>query len=31
MTSRTKRLMGEGTGQPMEYEEELVHNMLTAV
>ena len=26
MTSLTKRLMGEGTGQAMEYEEELVHN-----
>ena len=26
MTSLTERLMGEGTGQAMEYEEELVHN-----
>ena len=30
MTSLTERLMGEGTGQAMEYEEELVHNMLMA-
>ena len=30
MTSLTKRLTGEGTGQAMEYEEELVHNVLTA-
>ena len=30
MTSQTKRLMGEGTRQAMEYEEELVHNLLTA-
>ena len=27
MTSLTKRLTGEGTGQVMEYEEELVHNV----
>ena len=27
MTSLTKRLTGKGTGQVMEYEEELVHNM----
>ena len=26
MTSITERLTGEGTGQVMEYEEELVHN-----
>ena len=26
MTSLTKRLTGEGTGQAMEYKEELVHN-----
>ena len=26
MTSLTERLTGEGTGQAMEYEEELVHN-----
>ena len=26
MTSLTERLMGEGTGQAMEYEEESVHN-----
>ena len=30
MTSLTERLTGEGTRQAMEYEEELVHNMLTA-
>ena len=30
MTSLTKRLTGEGTGQAMEYEEELVHNALMA-
>ena len=30
MTSLTKRLTGKGTGQAMEYEEELVHNVLTA-
>ena len=30
MTSLTKRLMGKGTGQGMEYEEELVHNAPTA-
>ena len=30
MTSLTKRLIGEGTGQAMEYEEELVHNVPTA-
>ena len=30
MTSLTKRLTGEGTGQAMEYEEELVHNVPTA-
>ena len=30
MTSLTKRLMGKGTGQAMEYEEELVHNVPTA-
>ena len=27
MTSLTERLTGEGTGQAMEYEEELVHNV----
>ena len=30
MTSLTERLTGEGTGQVMEYEEESVHNALTA-
>ena len=30
MTSLTKKLIGEGTGQAMEYEEELVHSVLTA-
>ena len=30
MTSLTKRLTGEGTGQAMEYKEELVHNAPTA-
>ena len=30
MTSLTKRLMGKGTGQAMEYEEESVHNVPTA-
>ena len=30
MTSLTERLMGEGTGQAMEYEEELVHNVPAA-
>ena len=30
MTSLTKRLMGEDTGQAMEYEEESIHNVLTA-
>ena len=30
MTSLTERLTGEGTRQAMEYEEELVHNVLTA-
>ena len=30
MTSLTKRLMGKGTRQAMEYEEESVHNVLTA-
>ena len=30
MTSLTKRLTGKGTGQVMEYEEESVHNVLTA-
>ena len=30
MTSQTERLIGKGTRQVMEYEEELVHNMLTA-
>ena len=30
MTSPTERLTGEGTGQVIEYEEELVHNVLTA-
>ena len=29
MTSLTERLMGKGTRQAMEYEEELVHNALT--
>ena len=29
MTSLTKRLVGKGTGQAMEYKEELVHNMPT--
>ena len=29
MTSLTIRLMGEGIGQVMEYEEESVHNVLT--
>ena len=28
MTSITKRLMGKGTGQVMEYKEESVHNVL---
>ena len=28
MTSLTKRLMGKGTGQVMEYGEESVHNVL---
>ena len=28
MTSLTERLVGEGTRQDMEYEGELVHNML---
>ena len=27
MTSLTKKLMGKGIGQAMEYEEELVHNV----
>ena len=27
MTSLTERLTGKGTGQAMEYEEELVHNV----
>ena len=27
MTSLTERLAGKGTGQAMEYEEELVHNV----
>ena len=31
MTSMTERLTGEGTRQVMEYEEESVHNVLTAV
>ena len=30
MTSLTKRLTGKVTGQAMEYEEELVHNVMTA-
>ena len=30
MTSLTKRLTGEGTGQVMEYEEESVHKAPTA-
>ena len=30
MTSLTERLTGKGTGQAMEYEEESLHNMLTA-
>ena len=30
MTSLTERLTGEGTGQAIEYEEESVHNALTA-
>ena len=30
MTSLTKRLMGKGTGQAMEYKEESVHNVPTA-
>ena len=30
MTSLTERLMGKGTGQAMEYEEELVHNVPVA-
>ena len=30
MTSLTERLTGKGTGQAMEYEEESVHNVLTA-
>ena len=30
MTSLTKRLMVEGTGQAMEYKKELVHNVPTA-
>ena len=30
MTSLTKRLMGKGTRQAMEYEEELVHNVSMA-
>ena len=30
MTSLTERLMGKGTGQAMEYEEESVHNAPTA-
>ena len=30
ITSLTKRLTGKGTRQAMEYEEELVHNVLTA-
>ena len=30
MTSLTKRLMGKGTGQVMEFEEESVHNVPTA-
>ena len=30
MTSLTKRLMGKGAGQAIEYKEESVHNVLTA-
>ena len=30
MTSLTKRLTGKGTGQAMEYEEELVHSVPTS-
>ena len=30
MTSLTKRLTSKGTGQAMEYKEELVHNVLAA-
>ena len=30
MTSLTKRLMGKGTGQAIEYKEKFVHNMPTA-
>ena len=30
MTILTERLTGKGTRQAMEYEEELVHNVLTA-
>ena len=30
MTSLTKRLIGKGTGQAMEYKEESVHNVHTA-
>ena len=30
ITSLTKRLMGEGTWQAIEYKEELVHNVPTA-
>ena len=30
MTSLTERIMGEGIGQAMEYEEKLVHNVPTA-
>ena len=30
MTSQTERLMGEGTGQVMKYEQESVHKMLMA-
>ena len=30
MTSLTKRLMGKGTGQKIEYEEELIHNIPVA-
>ena len=30
MTNLTKRLTGKGTRQAIEYEEELVHNVLTA-
>ena len=29
MTSLTKRLMGKGNRQVMDYKEDLVHNMLT--